>query len=81
MLFTNFLKTTLIGHPEEVVPFCPYNYTIKNICGTILVEKEGNYQTINTWKLESKIKTKGLIIEVEHPSKNVPASIFEVICS
>ena len=75
------LECTLMGHPEEVAPFCVRNYTIKDLNGTILVQKEGNYQTINTWKLDSKIKTKGIIIEAEHPSGNVPASIFEVICS
>lgn len=74
------LESTLMGHPEEVAPFCIRNYRIKDISGTILVEKSGNYQTINTWKFDSKIKTKGLIIEVEHPSENVPASIFEILC-
>lgn len=75
------LESTLMGHPEDVIPFCVRNYTIKDLEGTIIVQKEGNYQTINTWKFDSKIKAKGIIIEVEHPSENVPASIFEVICS
>ena len=42
------LECTLMGHPEEVAPFCVRNYTIKDLNGTILVQKEGNYQTINT---------------------------------
>ncbi|GAA4236411.1 hypothetical protein GCM10022291_20680 [Postechiella marina] len=75
------LESTLMGHPEEVAPFCVRNYTITDLQGTILAKKEGNYQTINTWKFDSKIKTKGIIIEAEHPSVNVPASIFEIICS
>ncbi|ARV16566.1 FAD-dependent oxidoreductase [Polaribacter sp. SA4-12] len=75
------LESTLMGHPEEVAPFCVRKYTIKDLNGTVLVQKEGNYQTINTWKFDSKIITKGIIIEVEHPSENVPASIFEILCS
>ncbi|MCL7762561.1 FAD-dependent oxidoreductase [Polaribacter sp. Z014] len=75
------LESTLMGHPEDVAPFCLRNYVIKDLNGNILAEKAGNYQTINTWKFDSKVKTKGIIIEVEHPSENVPASIFEVICS
>lgn len=75
------LESTLMGHPEEVAPFCIRDYRIKDLRGTILFEKENNYQTINAWKFDSKIKTKGIIIEVEHPSVNVPASIFEIICS
>lgn len=75
------LESTLMGHPEDVAPFCVRNYTIKDLEGKLLAKKEGNYQTINTWKFNSKIKLKGIRIEVEHPSENVPASIFEIICS
>jgi hypothetical protein len=74
------LESTLMGHPEDVAPFCVRNYIIKDLNGTVLAQKEGNYQTINTWEFDSKIKTKGISIEVEHPSENVPASIFEVLC-
>ena len=75
------LESTLMGHPEDVAPFCVRNYTIKDLEGKLLAKKEGNYQTINTWKFNSKIKLNGILIEVEHPSENVPASIFEIICS
>jgi hypothetical protein len=74
------LESTLMGHPEDVAPFCLRNYKIKDLDGKVVVEKEGNYQTINTWKLDTQIKTKGLIIEAEHPSEQVPASIFEIFC-
>lgn len=72
------MESTLYGHPEDVVPFCVRNYKIKDLSGDILFEKQGNYQTINTWKFDSGFKTKGFIIEVEHPSEHVPAAIFEI---
>jgi len=45
----------------------------------VLFQKEGNYQAINNYKLNAT-KTKGILIEVEHPSTDVPASIFEILC-
>ncbi|MDG1805653.1 FAD-dependent oxidoreductase [Flavicella sp.] len=78
--YDHALESTLMGHPEEVAPFCLRNYKIKDANETILAEKQGNYQTMNSWKFEKPIKTKALTIEAEHPSKNVPASIFEIIC-
>ena len=74
------MESTLMGHPEDVTPFCVRNYTIKDNLGNVLFQKEGNYQTINTVTFESYIKISGLVIEMEHPSENVPASIFEILC-
>ncbi|MFY0601259.1 MAG: FAD-dependent oxidoreductase [Cyclobacteriaceae bacterium] len=79
--YDHAMESTLMGHPESVIPFCIRNYKIKSLEGVLLFEVKGNYQTINSLKLENTIKTKGLTIEVEHPSENVPASIFEVIVS
>ncbi|APZ45555.1 FAD-binding dehydrogenase [Polaribacter reichenbachii] len=75
------LESTLMGHPEEVVPFMIQNYVIKNLEGEILFTKQGNYQTINQFKFDEKTKLKGLIFEFDHPSENVPASIFEIYCA
>lgn len=74
------MESTLMGHPEEVVPFTVRNYTIKTLDGKLLLKKHDNYQTINSFKPEKPLKLKGFIIEVEHPSINVPVSIFEILC-
>lgn len=75
------LESTLMGHPEDIVPFMIQDYVIKNLEGKILFTKQGNYQTINQFKFDEKTKLKGLIFEIEHPSENVPASIFEIYCA
>ncbi|WP_303317237.1 FAD-dependent oxidoreductase [Flavivirga abyssicola] len=75
------MESTLMGHPEAVVPFCLRDYTIKDSNGVVLFKTVDNYQTINTFSLEKPLKTKGLIIEAKHPSEHVPASIFEVVCN
>ncbi|TXE13902.1 FAD-dependent oxidoreductase [Seonamhaeicola algicola] len=74
------LESTLMGHPEEVVPFMLKNYVIKDLEGNTLQTVKGNYQAINTLKFNEPLKLKGFIIEAEHPSKDVPATIFEILC-
>ncbi|MBK5209077.1 MAG: FAD-dependent oxidoreductase [Flavobacteriaceae bacterium] len=78
--YDHSMETTLMGHPEEVVPFVVQEYVIKDASGTILVTVLDNYQAINTFSFPIPIKTKGLIIELAHPSIEVPASVFEIIC-
>ncbi|AUP79716.1 FAD-dependent oxidoreductase [Flavivirga eckloniae] len=74
------MESTLMGHPEEVVPFCVRNYVIKDLEGNVLYKVEGNYQTINDFKPEEPLNLKGFTVELEHPSKDVPAAIFEILC-
>ncbi len=78
--YDHAMETVQYGHPEDVMPFCIQNYKILTIEGELLKEVNGNYQTINKLSLDSPVKTKGLVIELEHPSVNVPASIFEIVC-
>ncbi len=73
------MESSLYGHPENVIPFCIRNYKIKNGDGTVLFEMQNNYQTINNWKFDSEFKTTELVIEFEHPSDNIPASVFEIV--
>ncbi|MDO6492700.1 MULTISPECIES: FAD-dependent oxidoreductase [unclassified Cellulophaga] len=74
------MESTLMGHPEDVIPFCVRNYKIKDQNGKVLADKKNNYQTINSIHFKSPIKITELVIEVMHPSKDVPASIFEILC-
>ena len=74
------METVQFGHPEDVIPFCVRNYKISTLEGELIKEVTGNFQTINTIKLDKTLSTKGFKIDVEHPSGNVPAAIFEVLC-
>ncbi len=73
------LESTLMGHPEEVIPFCIRDYRIKTLSGKLLFERKGNFQTINTWKPMKDLRAKGITFEFDHPSDTVPASIFEIL--
>ena len=74
------MESVLMGHPEDVMPFCVRNYAIKDDLGNVIFEKRDNYQTINTIKLEKSLATKYISITLEHPSANVPAALFAVRC-
>ncbi|MNK00535.1 putative succinate dehydrogenase [compost metagenome] len=74
------MESVLMGHPEDVMPFCVRNYAIKDDLGNVIFEKRDNYQTINTIKLEKSVATKYISITLEHPSANVPAALFAVRC-
>ncbi len=74
------MESVLMGHPENVMPFCIRNYRIKDDSGNILKEVKGNYQTRNTIILDDVVHTSKIIIEAEHPSEKTPAAIFEIRC-
>ncbi|MFX1706838.1 FAD-dependent oxidoreductase [Chitinophaga sp. CC14] len=74
------MESVLMSHPETVMPFCVRHYRIKDAGGNIVAEKKDNYQTHNRIQLEQPVITDTLIIELEHPSANVPAALFAVRC-
>ncbi len=78
--FDHPMESALMGHPEDVMPFCVQNYSIRDGQGNVLFEKTGNHQTINRVKLDSPVETNQLIIALENPGHNVPASLFGVFC-
>jgi hypothetical protein len=74
------MESVLMGHPEDVMPFCVRNYKIVDDRGHIVFEKEGNYQSMNRIELDQPILTSALTIVVDRPSDHVPASLFSVRC-
>lgn len=72
------MESSQLGHPERIIPFCIQKYRLRDEHGKIFFEMKDNHQTINKIQLSEPIVTKQLIIEPEHPSKHVPAAIFEV---
>jgi hypothetical protein len=78
--FDHPMESVLMGHPENVMPFCVRDYKLYDDHGKVVFEKNGNYQTINRIKFEAPLATRKLVLEVKHPSGDVPASVFEVQC-
>ncbi|SEM03343.1 FAD dependent oxidoreductase [bacterium A37T11] len=78
--FDHPMESVLMTHPEREMPFCVRNYLLKDDFGNTIFEKEGNYQTRNVIQLKEPAKTKKIILQVEHPSLRVPASVFAFRC-
>ncbi len=78
--FDHPMESVNMQHPEQIMPFCVQNYRILDENGQIQREIKQNHQTRNTIIFDAPVETKILQIELEHPSKQVPASLFEVRC-
>lgn len=74
------MESVLMHHPETAMPFCIRQYRVKDEGGNILAESKDNYQTCNRIQLAKPVATKKLVIEVDHPSGDVPAAIFAIRC-
>ncbi len=76
--YDHAMESVLMGHPESVVPFCVRDYVIRDADGKELHRCSGNYQTVNRIQFDEAVRTKGLSIELAHPSEHVPAALFGV---
>ena len=76
--FDHAMETAQWGHPEDVMPFCVREYVIRDADGHELHRVTGNHQTINRLHFDVPVTTRGLSIELAHPSANVPASLFGI---
>lgn len=76
--FDHPLESTLRVHPERVVPHTVRNYKILSDKGQLIVEKTGNYQTVNEVFFDQGITTASIEIHLEHPAHNVPVALFEI---
>ncbi|WP_310378837.1 FAD-dependent oxidoreductase [Flavobacterium sp.] len=76
--YDHAMESSLMGHPESVMPFCAKSYTISDGNGNLVYETKANHQTINSIVLPNTLKTNKLTIEFEPQGSNVPVSVFEV---
>lgn len=74
------MESVLMGHPEDVMPFCVRNYEIRDDKDNVIFTKSQNYQTINQIELANPIKTKELTFHFDRPSENVPVAVFGIRC-
>ncbi len=78
--YDHAMESSLMGHPEHIMPFCIRNYSIMDGDGNLLYKMENNHQSINIIELDNPIESDQLVIKVEKPQSNVPAGLFEIIC-
>lgn len=76
--YDHALESTLMGHPEETIPFVVSNYSIEDDKGKLLKKVENNYQAINEIKFENVIETKSLTFKFSRNQQNIPVSVFKI---
>ncbi|MGD1892500.1 MAG: FAD-dependent oxidoreductase [Cyclobacteriaceae bacterium] len=76
--FDHPLESSLLGHPESVMPFCVKEYTLYDGNGKVLYQEQNNHQTINRITLDEVVTTEQITLELNHPSADVPAALFAV---
>ncbi len=78
--FDHPLESVLLGHPENVMPFCVRNYSILDDQDRIVHAAKDNYQTIDSISFEQELITEWLEIQLKKPSDKMPATLFQVLC-
>ncbi|MEX2511576.1 MAG: FAD-dependent oxidoreductase [Cyclobacteriaceae bacterium] len=78
--FDHPMESTLMGHPESEIPFCIKAFKVIDGNGNRVAEVKDNHRTIYHLKLAEPLKTDKLKIVFEHPSAEIPAALFGVVC-
>ncbi len=78
--FDHPMESSLLGHPESVIPFTVRNLKVTKCDDTILASEEANHQTIYTIELSVPVETSGLKFHFEHPTGDISAGVFEICC-
>ena len=76
--YDHALESTLMGHPEETIPFVISNYFIEDDKAKLLKKVENNYQAINEINFDNNIITKSLTFRFLRNKQNIPVSVFKI---
>ncbi len=76
--YDHALESTLMGHPEDEIPFVVSDYTIEDEKGTVLKTVQNNYQAINEILFENTVKTKSLTFKFSQKQPNIPVAVFKI---
>ncbi len=78
--YDHALEQVLMRQPETVMPYCVRRFRVLDGEGRLLFEETENYLARSIIELPDPVVTDSLVIEVDPPSDNTPASLFEVRC-
>lgn len=78
--FDHSMESVLMGHPENVMPFCVNRINLFDDQGLCIGNVSGNHQSQVVFEFGEPVQTKLLKVKVEHPSIHVPAAIFSINC-
>ena len=76
--FDHPMESCLMGHPEDVMPFCVQQYKIVDDKGSIVFETSDNRKSRNEITLDTPLKTTSLTVQLARSYENVPVSLFGI---
>lgn len=76
--YDHALESTLMGHPEETIPFIVSDYSVEDDKGAEIVKVNNNYQAINTLELKDVVKTNSLTFKFKKKQPHIPVSVFKI---
>lgn len=76
--FDHAMESCLMGHPENIMPFCVQHYKIKDASGQVVYETTENHLAKNEICLVNKIHTSALIVELYQGNPDVPVSLLGI---
>ena len=74
------LETVLMGHPENVSPYCVKRWRLRDEQGRVLHECAENHLAQNSVRLDPAATTRKLVLEILEMNGPVPATVMEVRC-
>lgn len=74
------MENIVMQHPERIMPTVVRNFRILGPDRAVLVSYRDNRQGLVAIQLKSAVTTDQLIVELDHPSGEAPASLFEIRC-
>ena len=76
--FDHPMESCLMGHPEDIMPFCVQQYKIVDDKDRILFETKDNRSSRNEIKLDKPLLTNSITIHLTRENKMTPVSIFGI---
>jgi hypothetical protein len=72
------MESVVLGHEENIMPFCVADYRILDGSGQVLAEVTGNHHSHRRHELPPGTQLDTLRIKLTHPDANIPAALFSV---
>jgi len=77
--FDHAMESVLMGHPENVIPFCIQAFRLRQgVGGPVLHQTLDNHETIRTIVFEKIVTTDSLVLELLDPKSPVLKGIYEI---
>jgi len=76
--FDHAMESCLMGHPENIMPFCVQRFKILDDAGNMIYELHENHHSRNEISFERSVLTSALDIQLYRDQEKVPVSLFGI---